>query len=357
MFIPGHSLVVALGLAWSALAGGAQTPPEAPRISKPRPAPPLTSTLPPLTPAEIDDALAIGGEEVDARLVETRLSVDVRVNGRGPYKFIVDSGADTSVVGLRIARDLQLPLGTPVVLNNMTDRNIVDRVKVDELALGPSTVRYLELPALREQDIGGAGMIGIDALVRQRLMMDFEKRSIKVEDATRRVRSLPGEIVVTARLSRGQLILTQVTAGGLSLDAVIDTGSQVTIGNLALRDKLIRRGRGKFETRAVTGVTGKTLDVQFAQIPELRVGSVILRKVPMAFADVPPFEVFGLSDEPALLLGTDLLETFRRVSLDFRARKVRFQLRRCAAQSILISTSAFTRTRLSSTGAREVCGR
>src|SRR5918992_188286 len=71
--------------------------------------------------------LAIGGDDIEARKRETRLSVEVRVNGRGPYQFVVDSGADTSVVGLRIARDLELPLGTPVTLNSMTARNIVDR--------------------------------------------------------------------------------------------------------------------------------------------------------------------------------------------------------------------------------------
>jgi hypothetical protein len=314
--------------------------------------------MPPLPPAIIDDTLAVEGDDIDAREVETRLSVEVHVNGRGPYQFIVDSGADTSVVGLRIARELQLPLGTPVILNNMTDRNIVDRVKVDELTLGPSTIRNLELPALRERDIGGAGMIGIDALVRQRLMMDFEEGSIKVEDARKPVKALPGDIVVVAQLKRGQLILTEVGVGGLSLEAVIDTGSQITIGNLALRDKLLRRNRTKLQTVTATGVTGKTLDLQMAQIPELRLGRVTLRNVPMAFADVPPFEVFGLSDRPALLLGTDLLEVFRRVSLDFRARKVRFQLRRCRADSFAINTStSMSRLRVSSTGDAQVCGR
>jgi hypothetical protein len=239
----------------------------------------------------------------------------------------------------------------------MTDRNIVDRVLVDELTLGSSRIRHLQLPALRERDIGGAGMIGIDALVRQRLMMDFEKRLIKVEDATKPVKALPGDIVVTAQLKRGQLILTQVDAGGLSLEAVIDTGTQITIGNLALRDKLIRRKRAKFETVVATGVTGKELQLQLARIPELRLGRVLLRDVPMAFADVPPFEVFGLSGRPALLLGTDLLETFRRVSLDFRARKVRFQLRKCTSQALTISTSSSALTRLSSSGSAEICGR
>jgi hypothetical protein len=77
----------------------------------------------------------------------------------------------------------------------------------------------------------------------------------------------------------------------------------------------------------------------------------------MAFADVPPFKLFGLANEPALLLGTDLLESFRRVSLDFRGRKVRFQLRRCGSQGIVVSTSPHTFSRLSSTGDSSICAR
>ncbi|WP_167737634.1 retroviral-like aspartic protease family protein [Sphingomonas parva] len=353
-----HIRLLAWTLAGSLLAAGPSVTAEPPRIAPPRPAPPTGSNMPPLPPAEIDDALDIGGDEIDARKVETRLTVEVRVNGRGPYQFVVDSGADTSVVGLRIARDLELPLAGPVILNNMTDRNVVDRVRVDALTLGPSTIRDLALPALRESDLGGAGMIGIDALVRQRLMMDFEKRLIQVEDAEKPWTPLPGEIVVTGRLRRGQLILTQVSAAGLPLDAVIDTGTQISIGNLALRDKLMRHRRGRVEKGIVTGVTGTEVELEVAQIAELRLGSVILRNVPIAFADVPPFHVFDLADRPALLLGSDLLETFRRVSLDFRRRKARFQLRRCGPQAVSIGTiQTAVRTRLSTTGGKEICGR
>ena len=314
--------------------------------------------MPPLPPAVIDDTLAIGGEDINARKVRTRMTVEVHVNGRGPYRFLVDSGADSSVVGLRLARELQLPAGTPVILHGMTASAQVDRVMVDELSLGQSTIRNLAVPALKEQDLGGAGMIGIDALVEQRLMMDFEKRVIKVEDARQPAKMLDGEIVVTARRRRGQLILTQVRAVRLPVEAVIDTGSEITIGNLALRDRLIHGNRDKFMTVAATGVTGVTINLQIAFIGELRLGSITLRNVPIAFAQVPPFAVFGLSKEPALLLGTDLLEKFRRVSLDFRARKVRFQLRRCESTGIVISTTPSTSiTRLSSSDNGEVCRR
>ena len=359
MRTPRLALIAAFGLIVLGLAGDVRAATEPPRIRKPMPAPPTPPDVPPLPPAFFDPSLAVGGEDLKARKVETRLSVQVFVNGTGPYRFIVDSGADTSVLGLRIARNLQLPLGTTAVLNGMTSRNLVDRVKVASLTLGSTTVRDLQLPALREVDLGGEGMIGIDALHQQRLMLDFEKRLIKIEDA--RIvpeKRMPGEIVIVAKRRRGQLILTHVRAAGLPLDAVIDTGSEITIGNLALRDRLIRGNRNKFITIPVTGVTGVKADLQFARIGELRLGPVVLRDVPMAFADVPPFKLFGLSDEPAILLGTDILETFRRISLDFRARKVRFQLRSCRTQGITLSTSPDRFTRISATAPSfDVCGR
>lgn len=351
-----RAMFLALVAACAAVGGSA--PANTPQLGKPRPAPPGTPDVLPLPPAVYDGGLAIGGEEVDARKIRSRLAVDVHVNGNGPYKFVVDSGADTSVVGLRIARGLALPLGNPAIVNSMTARHIVDRVKIAELSVGSSKFRNMQLPALKEIDVGGDGLIGIDALVQQRLLMDFEKKSIKVEDGRIPFRALPGEIVITAKRKRGQLILTAVKAAGLPLDAVIDTGSEVTIGNTKLRDKLIRGNRDKFWMVEATGVTGVTMKMQMAVIGELELGPVTLRNVPMAFADVPPFELFGLADGPALLLGTDMLENFRRISLDFRNRKVRFQLKKCGTTGVILSTS-LTRSfsRLSSTGGMDVCGR
>jgi len=354
--IPRSVLLLPLALTLSA----ADSATQGPEISKPRPAPTTAPGPLPLPPAVIDNSLVIGGDDVKARRADTRLSVAVQVNGRGPYHFVVDSGADTSAVGLHLARDLQLPLGTPALLNGMTSRDIVDRVKVAALTMGPSTIHDLEVPALRENDLGADGLVGIDALVEQRLMMDFEKKVIKVEDASVPMQHLPGEILITAKRRRGQLILTQVRAQRFRLDAVVDTGSEVTIGNSALRDKLLRKGTKFFDVEAI-GVTGSKMTLHLARIDELQLGPITLQDVPIAFADVPPFELFGLSDGPALLLGTDLLETFSRVSLDFRARKVRFQLRRCREDGFVISTSDAMATHILTsvyaTDAQGVCAR
>lgn len=329
---------------------------QAPKINKPRLAPYARPNVLPLPPANYDKDLSIAGDQVKARKTSSRLSVEVLVNSRGPYRFVVDSGADSSVVGTKLARELELPLGTPALLHSTTAKHIVDRVKVDALTLGPTTVRDLMLPALSEYDVGGDGIIGIDALVSQRLVLDFDRKFIRVEDARIAPPKVgPDEIVITAKRSRGQLILTEVRTLGFPVDAVIDTGSEVTVGNLALREKLLKR-RGEIWTVPATGVTGVTMNIEMAFIDELRIGPVTLQNVPIAFADLPPFALFGLNSRPALLLGTDLLETFSRVSLDFRARKVRFQLKKCGSDAVSIRTATTGLSRLSATAEQGSCG-
>lgn len=312
--------------------------------------------MPALKPAVIDDTLVIGGEEIAARKLRSRMTVEVGVNGTGPYRFVVDSGADTSVIGSRLASALNLAPGRPVLLNGITESRTVDRVMVDSLQLGSGIFRDLELPRLDERDLGATGMIGLDALVEQRLMLDFDKRRISVDDARKPAPRLDGEIVVTARLKRGQLILTQVKANGLPLEAVIDTGSEITIGNMALRNAIARRRLREFQKIEVIGVTGKALTLEMAVVNELRIGGVVVNNIPIAFADIPPFAVFGMQDRPSLLLGTDLMENFRKVSLDFRARKVRFQLRSCDRQGIVIATVRTASRIAAEKDNRVVCG-
>lgn len=299
--------------------------------------------LPDLPPAEFDEKLKVGGDEIEAQQRRSRLTVEVNINGTGPHKFVVDSGADTSVIGSKLARELALPEGEPVLLHAMTESATVERALVDRLDLGPSTIRDLELPVLEESDIGGDGMIGLDALVELRLMLDFDKQVITVEDRYEEPADFGRhEIVVTGRLRRGQLILTKVKAQGRRVDAIIDTGTEVTIGNMALKEELIRRSRGSGQTFDIIGVTGARAEIEFAIVKHLQLGPIVFNNVPIAFADVPPFEVFGINDKPSLLLGTDLMEKFRRVSLDFEGRKVRFQLKKCEPQVTRLRTLRHT---------------
>ena len=296
----------------------------------------------PLGEAMLDDTLEIAGDSVAGEQVETRMAVDVAIDGRGPFRFVVDSGADRTVIGERLALALRLPPGRAVTLHGMAGASRRETALIARLTVGGSVVEDVAAPMLPERYLGARGLLGIDALRGQRLMLDFERQAITIEDTRRPVKASADEIVVTARQRGGQLILTQARAGGVRIRAVVDTGSQLTIGNLALRDALFRRRKPPVMTPAtLVSVTGETMVVPMGIVPELRIGGIVMSHVPVAFADLPPFALFGLAETPAMMLGTDLMGNFRRVSLDFGAKKVRFQLRRCRAAGVVVGSRPF----------------
>ena len=151
-----------MSLHWLTFGIGARAA-SATQLPRYKSAPGSASEMHALPPAAIDNTLAIGGEDINARVVSTRMTVEVHVNGRGPYRFLVDSGADTSVVGLRIARELQLPVGPPVTLHGMTGSAVVATVRVGALSLGQSTISDRSFLVARSGS-GRRGIIFIDAM-------------------------------------------------------------------------------------------------------------------------------------------------------------------------------------------------
>ena len=290
---------------------------------------PVAVPGPTIPPATIDNSLEVVGESLAAEQRRSRLFVDVKVNGRGPYSFLVDSGADRSVIGETLAERLALPKDAIVTVRGMAGTAQVSTVLIETLDIGSSRIDTIIAPALPEKFIGAQGIIGIDALADQRLLLDFDAKTVVIQDSRRPQVTEEGEIVVTARRRKGQLILTQASVDGDRTYAVIDTGSELSIGNSAMLKRIIGgRSKPPMQTITLVSVTGESFTADVALIRELRIGGVLMQNVQVAFTDAPPFGLFGLDKQPAILLGTDLLKSFRRLSLDFRNRKVRFVLRR-----------------------------
>ena len=76
----------------------------------------------------------------------------------------------------------------------------------------------------------------------------------------------------------------------------------------------------------LTSVTGQTVMGEADEMPELTLASLTLRHVPVVYAELETFRMFGLLHEPALMLGMDVLRSFARVSVDFGRREVGFTL-------------------------------
>jgi predicted aspartyl protease len=134
-------------------------------------------------------------------------------------------------------------------------------------------------------------------------------------------------IVVRARSRGGRLIFTQAKIDGRRVSVIVDTGSQVTIANLALQRMLAKRGHGLLsDTVTIESVTGEQMSAHVTRVAQVELGGVNLTDLSVAFADAHIFRQLGLDDRPALLLGMNAMKAFDRISIDFAAKKVRFVL-------------------------------
>jgi len=263
------------------------------------------------------------------RAMRMTVPVTIGANGgtTGPYQFVVDTGADRTVVSRELADRLGLSAGQSATLHSMSGVGEVQTVIVPTLGLAGLTTQNINAPALAQTDLGASGLIGIDSLKGRRIVMDFKRKTMTVAPPGTRERLDPDMIVVTARSRYGQLVLVDASIDGVPITVIIDTGAENTVGNSALRRMLAKRQRKlEFFPTTLTDVTGGTLAADGAAARRIRIGGVTLDYVVIAFTDAHPFKKFGIENKPAMMLGMDTLRGFQRVSVDFGARKVRFLL-------------------------------
>lgn len=264
-------------------------------------------------------------EIVTLKAKQGRLTVPVRVIDKGPFEFLVDTGSENTVLSTGLAQELALIPKAKVTLISVAGRERVDTVEVDQLDLGKRSFYALTAPLLENRDIGAAGILGLDSLQGQRVLIDFKKQLMLVDDA----KSLGGnrgfEIVVTARRRSGQLIMTNAKIDGVWTDVVIDTGAETTIGNRALQRALELR-KGKMQQTVLHSVTGQQIVADLGHGAQLSIGDMNINNVEIAFADSPPFNALQLEERPAIFLGMRELRVFKRVAIDFASRKILFDL-------------------------------
>jgi predicted aspartyl protease len=278
----------------------------------------------PPAPAEPTDTVST---ELDKSL---RMTVPVMINGQGPFQFVIDTGADRTVISTELAARLKLPTAGTARIHAMSGEGTVKIVKIDKVQVSTNTSRNVKAAALLERNIGADGLLGIDSLKGQRIVMDFVAKTMKVvpssapEEVVEREADL---IIVTAKTKLGQLVMVDADANGEKIWVVVDTGAQNSIGNARLRRMLVKRNP-KTEIRVVNmiDVIGRQMQADYTIVEKVRIGGIQMGNAAIAFADAHPFKLFGLGGKPSMLLGMESLRSFKRVSVDFSTRKVKFLL-------------------------------
>ncbi|MEG3176436.1 retropepsin-like aspartic protease [Sphingomonas sp. RB3P16] len=261
----------------------------------------------------------------------TRMTVPVTIGPAGPYRFVVDTGAERTVISHELATTLGLAVGSRVRVTAMSGSSNVGTYVVPEIIVGSPragarlTGSRIEAPALQAGNLGAAGLVGIDTLQGHAVTIDFATRTMTVTPSVKRTRTErfgPDDIVIRARNLFGQLVVTDADYRGRKIRVVIDTGAVISMGNLALL-RLVRSDAQQMQPISLLSVTGGVLQADFRLVDQIHVAAIGFKDLPVAFSDAPPFARLGLHDRPALLLGMDAMRLFGRVRIDFANRELR----------------------------------
>src|SRR5579872_6019818 len=197
-----------------------------------------------------------------------------------------------------------------------------DAVHVASLAFGPIEREQLELPVLPRALLEADGFLGLDCIDGQAVTFDFKNESMRIaHPGAPPDFAIPSPEVATvsAHGAYGHLKSFDCRVDGVAATGFIDSGAQITIGNSALADAVRdRRGHdldlGKVP---ISGVTGGSALARVISIETVRLGGLRFSTPIMAIADLQIFDIWGLKDTPALLIGMNYLRDFTQVTVDY----------------------------------------
>ncbi|HEX5209357.1 MAG TPA: retroviral-like aspartic protease family protein [Steroidobacteraceae bacterium] len=250
-----------------------------------------------------------------------RVVAPVMIDGQGPFRFVVDTGASRSSIGPGLVQTLGLKLSkVPALqLEGITGSAPVAAVTIERLNAGNINIDHTPMPVLWEPVMAGAdGILGIAGLSDQTLLVDFEHNRVVLGSALDPSVRFHYSRVRTQAVSGG-LMTAVAYVGDVRVLAIIDTGSERTLGNPTLQRALgLRDDPGRAEP--VTAVYGATEQVESGRVvhaPVIAIGPLRVEGVDLIYGDFHIFKLWKLDHVPAIILGMDVLGTVNALGFDF----------------------------------------
>lgn len=262
----------------------------------------------------------------------SHLMVDVHINGHGPYHFVVDTGADRTILANEVAVELGLSRGEQVMLKGVVRAVLTETVSIQTMTFGSITKKHLTMPTLSRSLLDADGYLGLDFLDGHRVTFDFRNHLLQVSAPRARFSAnwaRENEARVHASGSSGHLQALDCMVDGIPATAFVDSGAEVTAANEPLLAALARRNPDFHETGSIhlIDITGGEIVGKVAIVHKIGLTSALtFTDCPLVIADFLVFDVWGLRQRPALLIGMNLLRQFERVSVDYGLKELRFDL-------------------------------
>ncbi len=234
--------------------------------------------------------------------------VGVRVNGRGPFPFILDTGSTHSSIGKRLAEMLEAPVVAKTTVTSSLGQHVQPVVSVDSLEIGPATLAHLLVTEVPDDSLGNKndlqGVLGQDVLGNLVYTLDFGARRVEWNPEIRASSSRLSTVHLQSVRGR---FLAELPQQDSTLWLVPDSGAETLV--LYERPHLplppVTRGKGL----AWLSTLSDRQAVETVHVSRLLVGTANL-------TDVPAVLVKRDDDDASLGDGLLPLAMFERVTFD-----------------------------------------
>jgi predicted aspartyl protease len=256
-----------------------------------------------------------------------RIWAPVMINGQGPFRLVLDTGASRSAVNAQVAQVLGIApdVSRSVLLRGVTGSVTVSTIRVNSFCVGDVIVTPAILPIVTDALGGADGVLGTEGFTDKRLYIDFRHDLITITHS-RGLRVLGDFISVPLEHSTTGLLVVRAVVEGVRVHAIIDTGGQATIGNEAMRQALVRR-RAKGTLSEVIDVTTTSQEAVAFPSPPIELGSIQIQGARITYGDMHIFEHWHLTQEPALLIGMDALGLLDVYVIEYRRHELQLRTR------------------------------
>jgi predicted aspartyl protease len=251
-----------------------------------------------------------------------RIVVPVMIDGKGPFRFLVDTGADGSMISPALVRTLGLvpsPTGIERV-EGTTGTEKLRWVSIDSLRIGAIVKHDVHMPISHTPVlIGLDGILGLAGFGAVRVSVDFRSNRVVIDRSTA---DLPrGYLDIRARRTPGGLLMIPARVGNIRVEAVIDTGAAETLGNASLRRALLRDARNPAGA-TIYGVTRQVSSGGISASPTIFLGPAAIRGLAIVYSDIPIFGIWHLNSRPAVIIGMNVLGSVDALVLDYSRARV-----------------------------------
>jgi predicted aspartyl protease len=213
--------------------------------------------------------------------------VNVFLNGKGPYKLLVDSAANVTLLQMRVADELQLPVQRPGEQSKL--------LALSSMRIGDAHFEDVVIGARAwNEDIDG--VIGFNLFADLLLTMDYPKQQLILRSGE--LPAANGKDIFKYGLDNRSPTL-EIMIGGERLNILVDTGArQALVVPKSIAAKL------KFENELKPAASLSTFDTAASRSMEGR----LAKELEMGIHKIARTKVHVWEDVP--VLGSDLFKDF-----------------------------------------------